>query len=807
MIIKKIKIKDFRNLKTFDQDLPQGLIVLKGPNESGKSSLLSAIKLSIFGDATTTSSDVKVQKRWKSDKLFLIELHLQRGKETFILTRDYEDKKNILTLPRGLTLKDKKRIQEKLIELIGLPSEKCFISTICITQDEIKKIDSGLPEIKTLLDEKISGGGVDLSELLKLLEKENRGLKKGGLKNLGPIKKSEDELHKLGIQLRELKNKVGELEEHRIELSRISEKLPKLKENIKIKTKAIENAKKYINSKKHFDELSSKYNELAKIKKRGKTAKEKLSRDSKELNKIEEKLKIKKENLDKGKSFLDIIDKKNSYVKDEKKLLEDIKKIDLLKEEMVNIETKISQKKQIDEKDYNNALSLPKEIEDFEKALSSQGIVVSLVPNKKLKLSFKIDNLPKKTQELKAKNKLKISGKSLINLRVKDLVNIDISNKKEEIQKLFEELRRKKSVLKSLFKRYEVANVKYLKNAWNELRRLEESKSKKSIEYKTILGDGTLEKIKTERKKYSEEIKLLNKELAKLKNYSLTDKEIKVLEKEVERLEKKREELKGSTNESLGALKELKKEDDLKKEQEKVVKELAICKAELDELEMFKCTSEKFIRKEGELKNLKEATPNLEAKKSFSEMVIKENKRIGVEDVAELEEKVTFKEKEIYKLNRKTGINDIVMDMISKARVQTIKDISKTLSQKIGKSLSHITAGKYSKIKLGENLDIVLWSDKKDDWIDVSSSSQELSSGTIDQLYLAARFALTEILVPNKNPPIFMDDPFTHFDKDRRMKTLELCKKLSKNHQVLIFTCHDYCDKFADKILEIAEIT
>ena len=110
-------------------------------------------------------------------------------------------------------------------------------------------------------------------------------------------------------------------------------------------------------------------------------------------------------------------------------------------------------------------------------------------------------------------------------------------------------------------------------------------------------------------------------------------------------------------------------------------------------------------------------------------------------------------------------------------------------------------------MKLGENLDMALWSDEKNNWIDAQSSYQELSSGTLDQLFLAARFALTEIITPRGNLPIFMDDPFAHFDPERRTKSLELCKKLSEKHQILIFTCHNHCDEFADKILKVEETT
>lgn len=807
MIIKKIKIRDFRNFENIEMEFPKGIVVLKGPNEAGKSSLLNALKLSLFGDATTSRAEILMQKRWNADNLFLIEVHLQEGDETFIISKDWESKKNVLSLPDGTTLKDKKRIQEKIIKLIKLPSEKSFLSTICVTQDEIKKIEAGLPEIKKLLEEKISGGEVDLNDLLKSLDKENKEIRKAGPKYPGLIKRAEDIKNELESQLTDSKIKVNKLEKDRVELSQVLEGLPKLVEEIQLKTEAVENAKKYLDAKKHFDEASKKYDEIEKMIARRKASKERVKKTTKDLKVVDEELKDKEKRFQGGKKFLKLVTERDSCTKELKELSEDINKLSVLRKELSNIQNKISKKKAIDEKDYRNVLALPGEISSLEAGLAAQEIIVSLFPNKEFKVSFKVDDLNKRTRELKEKEELEIIGKAYIQLIINDLVNIDVLNREKRTQALSEEIRRKKSVLRSMFKRYGVASIKELKNAWNELQKLKKSESRKTIEYETILNGRELEEIKNEKEERFKKLELLNRGLDKMKGYSITAKEMKTLEKEVEKIRKKREKLKEFIDKNLGALEELKEEDELEEERKTVAKELAIHKAELEKLEMFKCTGEDFMKKESALRKLKENLSKLGAKKEFLEMVIKENENMGVEDIATLEEKLSFKKDEICKLKRKTEINDIISEALSKARVQTIKDISDELSQKIEEILSYITDGRYNKIKLGENLDVKLWSDKKSNWMDDQSPYQEISSGTLDQLYLATRFALTEVIVPDTNLPIFMDDPFTHFDPERRTKALELCKKLSKKHQILIFTCFDYSDEFAEKILKVSEIT
>ena len=465
MIIKKIKISNFRNFENIEKEFSNGLNVLKGPNEAGKSSLLNALKLSVFGDATSSSAEIQTQRRWNSHELFLIEVHFQDEKGVYIASRDYENKKNALILPDGTTLKDKKRIQEKLIELIGLPSEKCFLSTICISQDEIKKIDAGLPEIKKLLEEKISGGGIDLNEILKSLDKESKELKKAGPQNPGLIKQAENKRNELEPQLAHLKEKVHKLENDRTELSQVSEKLPKLSEEIQLKTETIENARKYLDIKRRFDEISKKYDEIEKTITRRKMGEETLKKIAKDLKDIEKELKDKEERFKEGEKFLKLVAKRDEFTQKLKKLSNDINKLTTLKKELSDIGSKISKSKEIDQKDYRNAPLLRGEIDNFKKALSAQEITVSLLPKKKFTLSFIIDDLNQQTQELKVKEKTKITGKTHIQLAIDDLVDISILSKGEKIQVILEELRRKESNLRSIFRRYNAINIEELENA------------------------------------------------------------------------------------------------------------------------------------------------------------------------------------------------------------------------------------------------------------------------------------------------------------------------------------------------------
>lgn len=101
-------------------------------------------------------------------------------------------------------------------------------------------------------------------------------------------------------------------------------------------------------------------------------------------------------------------------------------------------------------------------------------------------------------------------------------------------------------------------------------------------------------------------------------------------------------------------------------------------------------------------------------------------------------------------------------------------------------TFSGLTAQKYTDIRAGENLSIMLSDPRTEMVVPVSM----LSSGTIDQMYLALRIAISEtVLKINEGLPFIMDEPFAQYDDERTDNALSYIYNISKKQQVIIFTC------------------
>ena len=113
----------------------------------------------------------------------------------------------------------------------------------------------------------------------------------------------------------------------------------------------------------------------------------------------------------------------------------------------------------------------------------------------------------------------------------------------------------------------------------------------------------------------------------------------------------------------------------------------------------------------------------------------------------------------------------------------TIKDsFGMYLNKEASAFIKGITGGVYSSVSIDENLDIALNTRSK------LIPMNQMSSATIDQIYLALRMATAKLMNKDKLP-LFLDDSFVNYD-NKRLKTV--LDYLYKNYrsQIIIFTCH-----------------
>ena len=95
------------------------------------------------------------------------------------------------------------------------------------------------------------------------------------------------------------------------------------------------------------------------------------------------------------------------------------------------------------------------------------------------------------------------------------------------------------------------------------------------------------------------------------------------------------------------------------------------------------------------------------------------------------------------------------------------KESAAHLNQKISDILSQITEGRYTSVFLDANMEVRINTPKK------LLSLEQVSRGTMEQIYFALRMAVGEMFCQDETMPIILDDAFVMYDDKRLKQTLK----------------------------------
>lgn len=266
MQIGKFEINRYGKLNQFATSFGNGINVIKGPNEAGKSTLVDALTDALFENPKTQKKDVKARTSWGADKAFHISLDFESEGLTYSLTKDFDTGEvQLVKKSSGETLDDKKRVDSLLSESLGLSNRELFLATSCIRQDEMARIAESPEAIKDRLEALITGGKEEAlaSKTLDKISAQIRELKKEGRKHPGIIQKLEEERDDVAYELDKAKREIDTIGANRTALKELRSSLAALNEEIGGKELAKKNARVAADSVENVKSLEDRFSELS----------------------------------------------------------------------------------------------------------------------------------------------------------------------------------------------------------------------------------------------------------------------------------------------------------------------------------------------------------------------------------------------------------------------------------------------------------------------------------------------------------------------------------------------------------------
>lgn len=681
MKIKNIKVNAYGNIENKDINLEEGINIIHGANESGKSTLLNYIISIFYGISRNKDgkalSDYEKYKPWNSNEFSgRISYKLENG-EKYEIFRDFNKKNPKIYNDKLEDISDRFETDKKdgskfFIEQMGI-DKQMYLSTVVSTQEEVRLDEKN----QNMLIQKIAnlaGTGEDNVSYKKALIKLQEKIRD----EIGTNKTSQKPINIIEKEIVEINNKIVETEKYR-------------------------NRKYEIDAEK--EQILSELKELEQQKQILQELQNSMKSEEETKNRLEIREKNRKDNIAKINELTNqknTINAESERVQSAKNHLQDI-----IKGHKENIEKLNSEIEKIaNEKEETQEKEKPSILFIVITVVLAIALICSIILIKNYIVSG-------------------ILGVAII----ANIVFYVINKNKQKVNKA--KLREKINQEKQ-YKREKLENQKQ----------------------QIIANVNTTEK---ELEKQEEEEKQVNSELSMLKG------QIILLEKNNEKITEEIEQ----DNKAIKEESNKNKQQIIEKYKDKNINDLLYINDYQNYISKIEETiNNNRIRIKGLEIEYNTIVPQLD------EMVVLEEKReADKEKLAELREK--------------ESIINIAIENLMDAYEEMKTTITPKFTKNLSESIQKISSNKYNKVTINDENGMII-ENNRGEYVEAI----KLSTGTIDQLYLALRLSMIDEL-SKENLPIILDESFAYSDNNRLKNMLQYLTSDLNNHQTIIFTCTD----------------
>lgn len=797
MLIKAVECDQFAGITGKKYEFTDGLNLIVGANESGKSTIIDLIFHMLFkGTRFDGRKDADFVDRYFPKKTEGIQgnvidgtLRFETEDGQYELKKEWEGKEGVarLVLPDGTTIKGDREVREVLEGILqygeGLYGEIVFpskkreqVAVESIMREISKKKDDKLGITKadisrTINRAVIETGGVSIDKMeAKLLEiissygerwDEEADMPEGGVKrginNKWAAATTKDaEAGKRAIIL----NSYYKMEEIRKDIEDAVE-AEKRVDNIKAEIRTITYKKAEATEKrKEFQQFRSMLGQLSALKDIIREKENALS----ELNEAVEKWPVCSENL--------VLAGELKAEQEQAVICSMYKKLADLKERCSEAEKKLSGLVSVDDNTIKKVKELQREQINLEGKLT--GLNLSLNIEKLCETDIQVNSVS--TGENMYTDNAAMSINEAVEIVIPGVARMELTPKEINVMEIKERLIQIKSELDTIFSKYMAGSLQELEEKHNEYEKVSVLTGNLKQEFSDNLKGYIWEELEKEYNKLKD--KNADQEKVRLKIKSICgnmsiDAYIGRMESVTEYYASKYESI-----DKLGKLiTEQTEQIKTNKEKMKLLTDIPDEYRDIEDVEAYNTSLEEKVsyydeRLAGLGEMLREAESN--TKDRAAEEYIEEL-QAATED---------FKAKKTAYSHWKN-----IYRLFLRLKEENKGNPAKDIEDKFREYLSYVSGGEVVLSSLDDELNARIVSGKHALTYDI------LSSGTKDTISLAFRLAMLEHIYPDGGGLAVFDDPFTDMDPKRVREACKLIEKFAENNQVIFITCDDKYEK------------
>lgn len=166
------------------------------------------------------------------------------------------------------------------------------------------------------------------------------------------------------------------------------------------------------------------------------------------------------------------------------------------------------------------------------------------------------------------------------------------------------------------------------------------------------------------------------------------------------------------------------------------------------------------------------------------------------ENPEDLKREISIFEEELKTQKDFCDAAEIALSVLTESNNEMRRSYGRVLEDKALGIFSKLTLGRYSAFSVSKEMEIQI----EQTGTFGKKEIGYLSQGAADQAYLSLRLAVTELISPDEPLPVILDDALSQYDDTRTREALDFLKEYSQNSQAVLFTCHSSICTMANEL-------
>ena len=784
MIIKKYHSGRFAGIKDVSVEFKDGLNVILGSNESGKSTLVEGIHSVLFKPS-------KIGRKSAEDKEFHSkfmpypigdsidgEIDLEHNGEIYTLSKEWgADASSKLTMPNKIVIKSDVSINDTLKDVYiygeGTYSNVFFLKQYYLKEaiNRIVQNKEATSEISSLLRSTIMElDGVSLESLGQKIQDEidtllkrwdvernypenNKGINNPYKVGFGQVVESYYAKERIKLEMDRAEEAEKKFNEICIHIKNTEERI----EELKTKKESMESLENDVIQRSilepQIEQLNKDISALSKINQEWPRSDERVKQLTSELEKLEEEKVLSKK-----------VEEKNTLEKN-------LAKADEINKKLKELITQISGIKAVTKEDIKSLETCYNGMNRAE-AMMKAGVIMAKLnyfpEGKKLVVTKDLEE----PQQVNAGDSFSANG--FMKLQSENLIEIEIKSGDIDFNEIRMKYENYKKNYEQLLKKLEVKNLEEAKLNKEKIDNLNRSLESCNLQKSQYLGELNYEELKDKIKEFGD--------LSLVRSTIIIESDMNAVNKEKIELFSEKKLLESNINKWVAEYKDLdglfNKTIDIKLRQKEIktnIDKLAELPAEYSSADEFRTILTQTRSSHGNLINTlaSQKEEYYEREKELPESTYEELSESLLQAEIMFEKRLE-KGKRLLKIQK--DFENIKLKMDEQSFVPVITAFSGYLNL--------LTDGSYKATDIDDDFNLKLENENN-----TIMPLNLLSSGTYDCVALALRLAIAEYILGDNKGFLILDDCLVDLDPNRKETAVKLISQFAKKHQVIFTTC------------------